>query len=228
MPKNFGLALALAAIVAMPVTSQAQEAGAGPRSWTRSLESCTGKCEELFGSLAPEDANTLRGLPERVARTIEEFDGEDYELLPARVQGALELVQGLGGTTAIALDPGMRGCTVIWFGFLDEGGSVVGRHQCRIDEKDGERWLTKLPGEGLFVRLVELEGGNVAVGRTYLPEQKERRYDRDRPNNSGNGNFGNFVGLAVPSERNGLVSVRADMHGHTEPDATFFEMLVVE
>jgi hypothetical protein len=226
MLKSLGPALAVAMTLALPVSSHAEEAG--PRSWSRLFEACTGTCQELLQSLAPEDATALRELPERVARTLEEFDGEDYELLPAPVQGALARVQNLGRTTAIALNPDKRGCTLFWFGFLDEGGSVVGRHQCRIDEKDGELSLTKLTGEGLSVRLVELEGGNVAVGRTYLPEQKERHYDRDRPNNRGNENFGNFVGLAFPDEGGRLVIVSADMHGHTEPDDTFFEVLVVE
>jgi hypothetical protein len=203
-------------------------AEAGPLSWRRLFEPCAGDCAALFDSLAPEDAEALRALPERVARTIEAV-GADISAWPAEAQDALALVQALGPSTALAMDPGKRSCTVIWFGFLDEGGDVVGRHQCRIDEERGELSLTKLTGEGRFVRLVELAGGaNVAVGRTYLPEQAERQYDPARPDNQGNENFGNFVGLAFPAERNGLVIVSADMRGFTEPDDTFFEVLLVE
>ena len=225
MLKFFALPLLLSTSLAFPAAAAGE---AGPRSWSSFFETCTSECQEFMASLAPKDAESLRGLPERVARTIEELDGEYVERLPAAVKGALRRVQSLGGTTALGLNPEKRGCTVFWFGFLDEAGRVVGRHQCRIDEKDGELWLTKLTGEGLRVRLAEFQGGNVAIGRTYLQEQSERRYDPGRPNNRGNENFGNFVGLAFPDEGGRLVIVSADMHGHTEPDETFFEVLVVD
>ena len=223
-------ALTCASILATPSPGAADPAAldTGPLSWRVFFEPCADECKALFDSLAPEDAEALRALPERVALTIAEVKATDVPAWDAQAQGALALVESLALNTGIGIDAGTRPCTVIWFGFLDQGGDVVGRHKCRIDEEDGELTLTKLTGEGLFVRVVELaDSGNVAVGRTYLPEQTERRYDRDRPDNRGNDNFGNFVGLVFPAERNELVVVSADMRGH-EPDETFFEVLVVE
>ncbi len=198
----------------------------GPLGWTALFEPCGEGCRALFDELAPADADALRELPARVAGTIEAVAAGDISAWPPRAQSALALIRGIDPTPAIALDPGER--AVLWYGFLDEGGEEVGRHRCRIHEADGELRLTKLTGEGRTVRLVEFGPGTAAIGRTYLPEQRERRYDPGRPNNRGNENFGNIVGLAFAAERGGLAVVSADMHGFTEPDATFFEVLLVE
>lgn len=201
----------------------------GPRSWPRLFDPCGPQCRAALDTLAPADAEALRALPARVERTIEEVTAAGTSAWPPAAWDALTVVQDLEPGMAIAVDPGERACTVMWYGFLDKGGEVVGRHRCRVDEKNGELSLTKLTGEGRTVRLLELDGGAaVAVGRSYLPEQRERSYDPARPDNRGNENFGNFVGLVFASERGGLALVSADTHGHTEPDDTFFEVLLVE
>ena len=215
----------LGLLFGMGLTSAAQ---AGPLDWMALFDPCGEECREVFEQLAPSDAAALRELPARVARTIDEVGAGEVSAWAARAQDTLSLLQSLDPTAAIAPDPGDRACTVIWYGFLDEGGEVVGRHRCRIEERDSELILTKLTGEGLHARLVDFGSGTAAVGRTYLEEQRERRYDPERPNNRGNPHFGNFVGLVFRAERGGLAIVSADMHGHTEPDETFFEVLLVE
>jgi hypothetical protein len=166
-------------------------------------------------------------LPERVARTIEELDGEDVERLPAAVQGALRRVQSLGGTTALGLNPEKRGCTVSGSAFWTRRAGWWASTSAASTRKEGELCLTKLTGEGLHVRLAEFAGGNVAIGRTYLPEQSERRYDRDRPNNRGT-RTSDFVGLAFRRGRR-LVIVSADMHGFSPSRTTrSLRVLVVD
>jgi hypothetical protein len=203
----------------------------GPLSWPKLFAPCGADCRDVFDKLAPADADALRALPGRVSRTVEAVTagGNAAAKWPALAWDALTIVQDLEPGMAIAVDPGERACTVIWFGFLDNGGEVVGEHRCRIDEDDGQFVVTKLTGERRTVRLFELDGGAaVAVGRTYLPEQAERAYNPASPGNRGNANFGNFVGLAFASERGGIALVSADMRGHLDPDDTFFEVLLVE
>jgi hypothetical protein len=114
-----------------------------------------------------------------------------------------------------------------WFGFLDDAVRVVGRHKCRIDEENGELERDQAHRGGAVCAAGGVrKGPNVATGRTYLPEQSERRYDRARPDNRGNDNFGNLLASLFPSERK-LAIVSADMHGH-EPDETFLSCCVLE
>ncbi len=199
-----------------------------PLAWVNVLGRCEAACTRILSGLAPEDAAALMGLPDRVARTVSAiwtapeltWDQPAKEVLDALAERPMAAASGIA--------PGEHACTVYWYGFLDQGGSRVGRHRCRID-RDGEGiTVTKITGDGYFARLEPLgSGASIAVGRTYLPEQDERRYDAAKPANSGNDNFGNRIGLAFASGC-GLVIIGADLRGFTEPDDTYFDVLVVE
>ncbi len=96
-------------------------------------------------------------------------------------------------------------------------------------ERNGDRLtLTKLSGDRLAADLRALgAGARALVGRTFLADQPERSYDAAQPANRSNANFGNVVGLAF-ADGAGMLVVSADMRGFTEPDETFFQVLVVE
>ena len=193
------------------------------------LTECGASCQRILGTLAPEDAAALETLPDRVVRTIAEILASTTLTSDPAAEAALgrvgkaEFQSGFGEVAT-----GERTCTLYWFGFLDEASRRVGTHRCRI-ERDGERLLlTKLTGEGLSGYVEPLGvGTGILIARSYLEGHRLQSYDAGQPTNPENDNFGNHVGLAFADEGD-LMVVSADMLGFTEPDETFFEVLVIE
>lgn len=198
-------------------------------AWREVIGACAGACRSVLDRLAPVDAAALMALPDRVARTVAAIEAAPGLSWDEPSRAVLAEVAGADPTRGLAdVGSGKHPCTVYWYGFLEEAGSRVGRHQCRV-ERDGDRMtVSKLTGDGFFAVLEPIgPGARIAVGRTYLPDQSERRYDGAAPANAGNGNFGNRVGIAF-AVGSRLMIVGADMRGFTEPDDTYFDVLVVE
>ncbi len=192
------------------------------------LDPCGAACEAAVARLAPADVAGLAALPDRVAATIAAVEAAPGIRLDADAASALARLRAADPSVPPAIRPGEHACTVFWFGFLDNGGERVGRHRCTVEDRDGRLVLAKVSGDRLAADLVPTDGGaRLLVGRTFLPEHSARTYDVALPANPENPNFGNTVGIAL-ADGAGLIVVSADMRGFTEPDATFFELLVVE
>jgi hypothetical protein len=190
---------------------------------------CETNCQGILAALAPADAVSLEELADRVALTIEANAGTPGLPSDPGAEAALARLTGgaLSGTLG-EVGTGERSCTLYWYGFLDEASRRVGTHRCRI-ERDGDRLtVAKLTGERLAGLVQPLgESAGILVGRTYLDGHQQRSYDPARPTNAENENFGNHVGFAF-ADGGALVVISADMLGFTEPDETFFELLVIE
>ena len=102
------------------------------------------------------------------------------------------------------------------------------RHQCRIARSGAGLTLEKLTGDGFNATISPCkDAARVVVGRTFLRDQKERGYDAAQPANRGNDNFGNKVGMAY-ADGGRLLVLSINERGFTEPDDTFFEVLLLE
>lgn len=206
-----------------------RSAGAAEPAWADILARCTGSCAEALGRLAPADQRLLEALPQRVARTADELARNPGLTWNEQARPVLDRAMAIapGGDFA-RVRTGQRPCTVFWFGFLDNAGERVGRHSCRVTRRGGALTIEKVTGDRLSAQIVPIDAGSgLLIGRTYLPDQPERRYDPDRPANASNDNFGNKTGLVFADGR-GLLVIDADMRGFTEPDATYFEVLVID
>lgn len=221
--KKLALAVGLSVSLAMPAL-------AGPAGWADPLAECGERCEMVVGALDAADVGWLRVLPVRAAATIRAIRDNPSLTWDDDARAALDRLEAAPFTfDPVAVGQGERKCTVYWYGFLDTGGSRVGTHRCRLEWIDGDQLaITKLTGDRLFgvFRPVE-SGGGIFFGRSYLPDQPERDYDAAAPLNAGNQNFGNVVGIAV-NDGIRLMLLTADMLGFTEPDDTYFGLLVVE
>lgn len=192
------------------------------------LAECGEDCLAVKGLLSPSDADELARLPAEVRTTVAEIvdrtmvsDVDAQALVMKLARGAFDADFG-------KVAAGRHGCIVYWYGFLDEGSRMVGRHQCRTAVKDGRLTVTKVTGDGFAATLYPYAGAVGAfVGRSYLDDHKQRTYDRDTPANAENGNFGNKVGVAL-ADGGRLYLVSINENGFTEPDETFFEIIAVE
>ena len=180
----------------------------------------------LEEQLADSDATELRALPAQVARTLANSAGSAADAKAdaiGRIVGA-----GSFDNDFDRIKPGPRSCIVYWYGFLDNASERVGSHQCRIGRKGPDLTIEKLTGDGFLATISPCKGsGHMFVGRTFLREQKERRYDPVHPANKGNDNFGNKVGMAY-ADGGRLFILSINERGFTEPDDAFFEVLTVE
>lgn len=197
--------------------------------WADILSRCTGACGEALAALAPADQRLLEALPQRVQRTADQINRDPglawNEAARPILPRALTIAPG-GDFSRVRT--GERPCTVFWFGFLDNAGERVGRHRCRVTRERGTLTVEKITGDRLAAWVVPIDAGaGLFVGRTYLPGQPERRYDPDRPANASNSNFGNKSGLVFADGRS-LFVIDGDMRGFTDPDDTFFEVLLIE
>jgi hypothetical protein len=221
--KTLAATVVLSAALALP-------AFAGPAGWADPLAQCGERCEAVIDILHPADTGWLRILPPRAAETIRSIEADPALTWDEDARAALDRLEA----APFVFDPtavrqGERQCTVYWYGFLDEGGGRVGTHRCRLEWIDGDQLsITKVTGDGLtgVFRPVE-SGGAIFIGRSFLPDHRERDYDPAAPLNVANQNYGNVVGIAV-NDGAGLMLLTADLLGFTEPDDTYFGLLVVE
>lgn len=197
-------------------------------AWQGATAQCGAACSEIMADLAAEDADSIRDLSDRVRLTADALRLSDAAWdEPAR--SVLEQVLSLrAGGDFSAVEAGEHACTVYWYGFLDNAGQEVGRHQCLVERTDAGLTVRKLTGEMLAADLLETgEGYRIAVGRSFLAEHAERSYDPLNPDNAQNDNFGNFVGMALASDST-LIILAADMRGFQTPDPTYFSVLVID
>ncbi len=209
-------------------TSAVPVAGAA-LPWSDLLRPCAEaapECGPAFVSLGVDDQLDLLALPDRVAATIVAVEDRSFADRSAAV---LDRVRNADAAAPLdGVSAGEHACTVYDFGFLDNGGRRVGAHRCRISRTGTGLLIEKLTGERLSGEVLPISGGaGLLVGRTYLPEHADRRYDPLRPANAENQNFGNTTGI-VFADGSGLLIVSADLRGFTEPDDTFFGVLVIE
>lgn len=193
------------------------------------LAECGGDCRAVRALLSAADADELQRLPAEVRAALAEIVDRTTMASDLNAQAlAMKLARGTFDGNFDRVKTGRRGCIVYWYGFLDEGSRRVGRHQCRIARKDGQITITKVTGDGLAAVAYPYAGAVRAfVGRTYLEDHKQRSYDRERPSNAENENFGNKVGIAL-ADGGRLYLVSINENGFTEPDETFFEIIAVE
>ena len=197
-----------------------------PLAWL--APACGAPCQAVRAQLTPADASELTALPGQVAHTL---SLSERAMLPLDNQAELVLrriAQGKNDGNFDRVRPGKHLCTVYWFGFLENGSEKVGTHSCRIVRKNGVITVGKSTGDGFSATLLPYDGSlRAVVGRTFLPEQKERTYDRDKPANSGNENYGNKVGLAI-ADNGRLYLISINERGFTDPDTSFFEVLAID
>ena len=103
----------------------------------------------------------------------------------------------------------------------------MGTHRCLVERLNGDLVVFKFTGNRLFATLKPYRESAMAfIGRSYLPEHQQQRYDVNNPDNEENDNFGNEVGYAFSID-NKLVLLSISQRGFTEPDSTFFQCLVI-
>lgn len=192
------------------------------------LAECGEDCRPVGALLSVADAEELARLPAELRATLAEIADRTTTESDIDAQAlAMRLTRGTFDGEFDRVKTGRRPCTVYWYGFLDEGSRRVGRHQCRIERKDGRLTVTKVTGDGLAATLYPYGAVRAFVGRTYLEDHKQRSYDRDTPKNAENENYGNKVGVAL-ADGGRLYVVSTNENGFTEPDPTFFEIIAVE
>ncbi len=197
---------------------------------------CSEECEATLSLLDPADQRKVTGLPQVIAQTIlekpEPSGVADVDAVRDVALSFSELVAGTPsdeltapGSTAVT---GKQPCSVYYYGFLNEGAKLVGRHTCTVAQLEGGALLVeKTTGERLRAEIRPLSDGFSAfIGRNYLAEQEERAYDAANPTNAGNANFGNMVGMATQRGKR-LYLFSSEQRGFEAEDPTFFQALVV-
>ena len=193
------------------------------------LKECGADCRGFLDQLSAADADEMRALPEQVVATLDAtMDRATLPSDPAANALAKKLQDGAFDLGFAKIKTGKRPCTVYWYGFLDNASERVGRHQCRVTRTADTLTIEKTTGDGLKA-LVHPYGQKTKafIGRTYLPEQKRRAYDKANPANSGNENYGNKVGIVL-ADKGRLYLLSTNERGFTEPDPTFFEIIAIE
>ncbi len=134
---------------------------------------------------------------------------------------------------ATAIKPGRAKCTTYYFGFLDNAAERVGTHTCevrmvRIGGNLTSLTLEKTTGDGFFADIRPFRAGAMAtLGRTFLKGHAITRYNAAQPRNRENTNYGNKIGILVSlGGTPALISL--NQNGFTEPDRTFFEVMLLE
>jgi len=205
-----------------PVT---EEVAFAPAAAETSEGSCSAGCIPTEKLLGETGRSQLAGIEGQVRRTLAEMKSKGLPSNDEAEAVAADFESGEGAFDPSAVEAGHYRCTVYWYGFLENGAQRVGAHKCRVDTEDGAVVIEKLTGEGLRAKLVPWRNGSTAyLGRTFIEGQQERAYDPDHPDNGGNANFGNKVGLVV-GDPSAFYLVSIDERGMQPKDTTFFEVM---
>lgn len=192
-------------------------------------------CDDVRKITTETEFAELTGLPVMIERTIADVVGRRGPLEDAKGRTYLDLL------AKVAFDPdpyaaikaGNARCTIYHVGFLDNAVQRVGEHQCvvRMVLIGGELTsltIEKTSGDGFHANVKRFRVNAPAfLGRTYLKGHAVTRYNQAQPFNKENRNFGNKVGVLV-SLGGKPVLLSMNQNGFTEPDSTFFEMMVLE
>ncbi|MFM9940172.1 MAG: serine/threonine protein kinase [Hyphomicrobiaceae bacterium] len=220
-----------------PQPSQPPPPGTGTGLAAR-LEEVLGPCpfcDDVKKLINPDEFSQLTGIPAIIERTVAEVANRRGPREDAKARVILEKL----ARNDIDIDPvgvvktGNVKCTTYNFGFLDNAAERVGQHQCIVRSVQIGGELTSLTIEKTTGDLFHLNVKKFRVnamaylGRTYLKGHAITRYNQARPRNAENKNYGNKVGLLIALDgRPALISI--DQAGFTEPDATYFEVTVLE
>lgn len=192
-------------------------------------------CDDVRKLVRPEEFQQLTQMTSVIDRTISEVIGRRGPREDAKARSYLELLAkvALEADPVAAIKAGNARCTTYHYGFLDNAAERVGQHQCvvRMVLIGGELTsltVEKTTGDGFHANLKRFRVNAMAyLGRTYLKGHQITRYNQAVPKNRENDNFGNKVGLLI--SLNGVPAlVSINQNGFTEPDPTFFEIMVIE
>lgn len=202
-----------------------EEVSFAPAAAETSEGSCAAGCASTEKHIGETGLSQLTGIEGQVRRTLADLDAKKLSSNDQAKAVAAMFETGEGAVDPSAIEAGTYRCTVYWYGFLENGAQRIGAHKCRVGS-DGEAVvIEKLTGEGLRAKLVPWRDGATAyVGRTYTDGQPERAYDPAHPDNEGNANFGNTVGLVV-GDASRFYLVGIDERGMQPKDTTFFEVM---
>ena len=165
----------------------------------KNLEQVFGKCincKVVEKEIAKKDAIELEQLPVMVKKTIKEIIKhkkgryEDYHKIVTRLSKGT-----INNNCNSALRTGERTCQVFYFSFINNSVELMGTHRCRVEKINGDLSIFKFTGNRLFTILKPYrKSALVYIGRSYLSEHRQKKYDRENPDNIENDNFGNEVG----------------------------------
>ena len=185
-------------------------------------------CDEIERLITKKDATELKQLPFMVKKTIKEItnnrkgENDDVHEIVAKLSNG-----NINENISTAFWTGERMCQVFDFSFLNNSVQLVGTHRCLIEKFDGNFGIIKFTGNRLFATFKQYkESALVYIGRSYLSDHKQQRYDLENQNNFENDNFGNEVGYMFSIDEK-LVLLSISQRGFTEPDSTFFSCIVV-
>ncbi len=192
-------------------------------------------CDDVRKITTESEFAELTGLPAMIERTIADVVNRRGPLEDAKGRTYLDLL------AKVALDPdpyaaikaGNVRCTIYHVGFLDNAVQRVGEHQCvvRMVLIGGELTsltIEKTSGDGFHANVKRFRVNAPAfLGRTYLKGHAVTRYNQAQPFNKENRNFGNKVGILVALGGKPVL-ISMNQNGFTEPDNSYFEMMVLE
>ena len=192
-------------------------------------------CDDVRKLVSADEFAQFTGLADMIERTWADVRERKGPLEDAKGRQWLEKLVSikLEPDPVGALKPGRAKCTTYHVGFLDNAVQRVGQHTCEVRtvQIGGETvslTVEKTTGDGFHANLKKYRVNAMAyLGRTYLKGHAITRYNLARPKNAENGNFGNKVGLLISIDGTpALISM--NQNGFTEPDVTFFEIMVLE
>ena len=192
-------------------------------------------CDDVRKLATPADFAELVRLPATIEATWREVKDRAGANEDAAARRLLEQIvkADLSPDPVASVKTGQQTCTLYNFGFLGNAAERVGTHKCmvrmvQIGGNIASLTLEKLSGDGYFADLKPYRvNGMAALARTYLKGHAVTRYNLAVPKARENGNYGNAIGLLVSlGGKTALIS--ANQNGFTEPDATFFSVLLLE